>query len=87
MIGYWHVMAAESGGRALVVLGTSLGGHELVVERCCDTPDWHWMVLSKLGHELEGGTAPDAHTAEALAEEAAFHIHPPSVGDWVGRLI
>jgi hypothetical protein len=43
--------------------------------------------MSRLGHEIEGGTARDAHTAEELAEEAAFHIHPPSVGDWVRRLM
>jgi hypothetical protein len=43
-------------------------------------------VLSGLGHEIESGTAPDAHTAERMAEEAAFHIHPPSTGDWVARL-
>jgi hypothetical protein len=42
--------------------------------------------MSRLGHEIEGGTAPDAHSAERMAEEAAFHIHPPSVGDWVARL-
>ena len=24
---------------------------------------------------------------QVMIEEAAFHIHPPSVGDWVGRLM
>jgi hypothetical protein len=42
--------------------------------------------MNTLGHEIESGVAPDAHSAEKMAEEAAFHIHPPSVGDWVGRL-
>jgi hypothetical protein len=44
-------------------------------------------VLSLHGHEIETGMAPDAHTAERMAEEAAFHIHPPCVGDWIARLI
>jgi hypothetical protein len=86
MIGYWHSIEAPS-GKVLVVLGAHLGGHELVVEQCRGEPCWHWMVLSRLGHELEAGVAPDAHEAELLAEEAAFHIHPPSVGDWVSRLL
>jgi hypothetical protein len=87
MIGYWHVVGADETRHALIALGARLGGYELVVERCGVEPCWHWMVLSRQGHEIEGGTAPSAHTAEEMAEEAAFHIHPPSEGDWVGRLI
>ena len=86
MIGYWHSVDLPS-RRVLVALGARLGGHDLIVEHCQGEPCWHWMVLSALGHEIEGGVAPDAHQAEMLAEAAAFHIHPPSVGDWIGRLI
>jgi hypothetical protein len=86
MIGYWHAVSPDAASRVRVSLGARVGGHELVVERCGGEPCWHWAVLSPLGHEIESGTAPDAHTAERLAEEAAFHIHPPSVGDWVARL-
>lgn len=92
MIGYWHSVVVPSGvalpaSQVAVALGAHLGGHDLIVEQCRGEPCWHWMVLSTLGHELEGGVAPDAHQAERLAEEAAFHIHPPSIGDWVGRLL
>ena len=87
MIGYWHVVPPDRRARYRCRWAPIVGGHELVVERCGGEPCWHWAVLSCLGHEIESGTAPDAHTAERLAEEAAFHIHPPSVGDWVARLI
>ena len=87
MIGYWHTVPADEVRHVRVKLGARLGGHELVVERCGGEPCWRWAVMSCLGHEIESGTAPDAHTAEKMAEEAAFHIHPPSLGDWVGRLM
>jgi len=87
MIGYWQVVARDDYREPRVALAASVGGHELVVERRGVEQCWHWMVLSRLGHEIEGGVAPDAHTAESMAEDAAFHIHPPSVGDWVARLI
>ena len=87
MIGYWHVVPLDQSGPILVALGARLAGHQLVVERCSGEPCWRWAVISYLGHEIEGGLAPDARSAEKMAEEAAFHIHPPSVGDWVGRLI
>ena len=86
MIGYWHSVPLPE-DRAQIALGTHLGGHDLIVERCRGEYCWHWMVLSTLGREIEGGVAPDAHQAEQLAEEAAFHIHPPSIGDWVARLL
>jgi len=87
MIGTWHVIPLDREPLVKVSLGARVGGHQLVVRRCGGEDCWHWAVLSNLGHEIEGGTAPDAHAAERMAEEAAFHIHPPSVGDWVGRLI
>jgi hypothetical protein len=87
MIGYWHVVPSDRARRMQVLLGAHLGGHELVVEKCADEPCWHWAVLTLRGHEIESGTASDAHAAERMAEEAAFHIHPPCLGDWVGRLI
>ena len=87
MIGYWHAVPADEMSHVWVKLGARLGGHELVVERCVGEPCWRWAVMSYLGHEIESGIAPDAHAAEQMAEEAAFHIHPPSVGDWVGRLM
>ncbi len=87
MIGYWHAVPPDQARQVRVSLGTRLGGHELVVERCNGEPCWHWAVRSYLGHDIESGLAPDARTAELMAEEAAFHIHPPCVGDWVGRLI
>ncbi len=87
MIGCWHDVASDEDRRVTILLGAHVGGHELVVERCADEPCWHWAVLTLQGHEIESGTAPDAHTAERMAEEAAFHIHPPSVGDWVSRLL
>jgi hypothetical protein len=87
MIGYWHAIAPDPARQVRISLGARLGGHQLIVERCGDEPCWHWAVLSQTGHEIESGTAADAHTAEQMAEEAAFHIHPPSIGDWVGRLM
>jgi hypothetical protein len=87
MIGCWHATAPDEAHHVRVSLGTRLAGHELIVERCGDEPCWRWAVVNHLGHEMESGIAPDAHTAELMAEEAAFHLHPPSVGDWVGRLI
>ena len=86
MIGYWHIVPLPD-TRAQVALGAHVGGHDLVVELCRGERGWHWMVLSALGHEIEAGIAADAHQAEQFAEDAAFHIHPPSVGDWVGRLL
>ncbi len=86
MIGYWHAIHLPD-RRIQTALGAHLGGHDLVVERCRGELGWHWMVLSGFGNEIEGGDAPDAHRAEELAEEAAFHIHPPTEGDWVGRLL
>jgi hypothetical protein len=86
MIGYWRSISPDIARQVRVKLGAHVGGHELVVEQCSAEPCWHWAVLSSLGHEIESGTAPDAHTAERMAEEAAFHIHPPSTGDWVARL-
>ncbi|MGZ6266116.1 MAG: hypothetical protein ACXWN4_04335 [Candidatus Limnocylindrales bacterium] len=87
MIGCWHAMPHDELRHVRVCLGSHVGGYELVVERCTDEPWWRWMVSNRRGHEIESGTAPDASTAERLAEEAAFHIHPPSLGDWVGRLM
>lgn len=86
MIGYWYVIPIDQVFQARVSLGAHVGGHELIVEQCGDEPCWRWAVMSLGGHEIESGTAPDAHTAEGMAEEAAFHIHPPSLGDWVARL-
>ena len=87
MIGCWHAIAPDASHQVRVSLGARLGGHELVVERCSGEPCWRWAVTNYVGHEIESGIAPDAHTAERMAEEAAFHLHPPSVGDWVGRLM
>jgi hypothetical protein len=87
MIGCWHALRRDEARHVVISLGTRVGGYELVVERCEGESCWHWAVLSHLGHEMEGGTAPDAHSAERLAEEAAFHIHPPTLGDWVARLM
>jgi hypothetical protein len=86
MIGYWHVVAPDQMSQARVAAGALLGGHELIVE-CSGERCWRWAVMSQRSHEIEGGTAPDMRTAEAMAEDAAFHIHPPSLGDWVGRLL
>ena len=87
MIGYWHAIPSDEVRYVRVKLGARLCGHELVVERCGGESCWHWTVLSHLGHEIEAGIATDAHAAEQMAEEVAFHIHPPFVGDWVGRLM
>jgi len=86
MIGYWHATAFGRANRVPVSLCAHVGGYELMVE-CSGEHCWHWVVMNHRGHEIEEGTAPDAHTAEEMAEAAAFHIHPPSVGDWVGRLL
>ncbi|MGA3029820.1 MAG: hypothetical protein ABSE58_03645 [Candidatus Limnocylindrales bacterium] len=86
MIGYWHAISPDRHVQAGVAMGAHLGGHELIVERSCEGC-WRWAVMNCLGHEIEGGTAPDERTAEEMAEDAAFHIHPPTVGDWVRRLI
>jgi hypothetical protein len=83
VIGYWHAIAPDQARQVRVSLAARLGGYELVVERCGGETCWHWAVMSHLGHEIEGGTAPDAHSAEEMAEKAAFHIHPASAGDWV----
>ena len=87
MIGFWHAIDPEDAHSIAVALGAHVGGHELIVERFAGEHDWRWIVLSRGGNEIEGGVAPDAHTAELLAEDAAFHIHPPTIGDWVGRLL
>lgn len=87
MIGYWYPIPGDVARRVRVCLGARLGGYGLVVERVNGEPSWHWRVVNQRGREIESGTAPDASTAEGLAEEAAFHIHPPSVGDWVERLM
>jgi hypothetical protein len=87
MIGCWHALRGDEARQVLISLGAHVGGHELVVEHCHGEHCWHWAVLSLLGHEIEAGTAPDAHSAERLAEEAAFHLHPPMLGDWVARLM
>jgi hypothetical protein len=87
MIGCWHALPSDPDRRIQIALGARVGGHELVVERLGEERCWRWAVMSPLGNEIEGGVAPDAHSAETMAEEAAFHIHPPSVGDWVGRLM
>ena len=87
MIGYWHEIASAEVRSVAVALAAHVGGHELMVERFDGEHCWRWIVLSGRGHEIEGGVAPDAHTAELLAEDAAFHIHPPTIGDWIGRLM
>jgi hypothetical protein len=87
MIGYWHAIPPDQSRLVRVSLGARVGGHELVVERCTGESCWHWAVMSNLGHEIERGTAPDAHAAEVMAEEAALHIHPPSPWDRVGRFL
>jgi hypothetical protein len=88
MIGYWHKIGPEGvQSIADVALGAHVGGHELIVERLAGERIWRWIVLSPRGNEIEGGVAPDAHSAERLAEDAAFHIHPPTVGDWIERLM
>jgi hypothetical protein len=87
MIGSWHAIPEDGARHVRVALGAHVGGYELVVERCNGELCWHWTVMNRLGHAIESGTAPYAVSAERLAEEAAFHIHPPTVGDWVGRLL
>jgi hypothetical protein len=86
MIGYWHSISPDPRYPVRDLLGAHVGGHELIVERFGGQV-WHWAVMSRLGNEIEGGTAPDERSAEEMAEEAAFHIHPPTVGDWVARLM
>jgi hypothetical protein len=87
VIGCWHALPSDPDRQIQISLGARVGGHQLVVERHSEEQCWRWQVLSYLGHEIEGGVAPDAHSAERMAEEAAFHIHPPSIGDWVARLL
>jgi hypothetical protein len=87
MIGYWHASPCDEDRHVAVSLGAHVGGWELVVERCDGEPCWHWKVTNHRGRVIEEGVAPDPETAERLAEDAAFHIHPPSIGDWVARLI
>jgi hypothetical protein len=71
-----------------VSLAARVCGRALIVERCVGEECWRWAVLSELGHEVECGTAPDANTAERLAEEAALYIHPQSSGDnLAGRFV
>jgi hypothetical protein len=86
MIGYWHAIEPDRASQARVLVVALLAGHQLIVERSGEHI-WRWAVMNQRSHEIEGGTAPDLHTAEEMAEDAAFHIHPPSVGDWVGRLL
>ncbi len=85
MIGYWQSVS-QAGPQARVTLAAHLGGHELIVERTGEHL-WRWAVINCLGHEIESGTAPGQEAAEQMAEDAAFHIHPPTTGDWVKRLI
>jgi hypothetical protein len=87
MIGYWHLIPRDESRLVRIGLGAHVGGCELVVERRNGDRLWSWRVVNQHGHEIESGAATDAGTAERLAEEAAFHIHPPTVGDWVGRLL
>jgi hypothetical protein len=87
MIGYWHATPPDPTRQVKVSLAARVGGHELVVERCVGQSCWRWSVLSQLGHEIECGTAPDAHAAEQLAEEAALHLHPPSPWDPTGHFV
>jgi hypothetical protein len=86
MIGTWRVVSLEREPLVKISLGARVGGHQLLVQRCGGEDCWHWVVQGSLGREIEGGTAPDARSAELMAEEAAFHIHPPSVGGRVPRL-
>jgi hypothetical protein len=87
MIGYWHSIPSDVARHVRVSLGAHVGGCDLIVERRSGERGWSWRVTSPHGHELEAGMAPDAGAAERLAEDAAFHVHPPSVGDWVERLL
>ena len=87
MIGYWHSIPRDVARHVRYSLEAHVGGCDLVVERRNGERAWRWRVITQHGHELECGTAPDATCAERLAEEAVFHIHPPSVGDWVERLL
>lgn len=87
MIGYWHAIPRDAERHVRVSLGAHVGGHDLVVESRNGERTWRWRVVTGRGHEVESGTAPDAATAELLAEDAAFHVHPPTVGDWIERLL
>lgn len=85
--GNWHAIPPDPSREVRVSLEARVAGHQLIVELCRGDARWHWAVLSGMGNEIEGGTAPDANAAEQLAEEAVLHVHPPSVGDWVGGRI
>jgi hypothetical protein len=87
MIGCWHAIPSDVTRHVRDSLGAHVGGCDLVVERRNGERAWHWRVITPHGHELECGIAPDATGAERLAEEAVFRVHPPSVGDWVERLL
>ena len=86
MIGYWHSVPMGAGRPTRSCLEAHLGGYELVVESGSGR-EWFWRVVNLRGHEIESGLASDQSSAEQDAEEAAFHIHPPTVGDWVARLL
>lgn len=87
MIGFWRPAPPDPGRHVVAVWTAVLHGQRLLVEHCDGEPCWHWMVLSQHGHEIECGSANDAASAELEAEEAAFHIHPPTLGDWLERLM
>lgn len=87
MIGFWRPAPPDPLRHVTAVRTAILHGQRLFVEQsegeCC----WHWAVRTPGGHEIESGLADDALSAEQEAEEAAFHIHPPTIGDWVERLM
>ncbi len=87
MIGFWQPVPPDAARRVIVARTALLHGQRLVVEQCAGEPCWHWSVRTEGGHELEAGVAPDIRSAEQRAEDAAFHIHPPTLGDWVERLM
>jgi hypothetical protein len=85
MIGYWHHVDHEVKTTA-ECLEAHLGGYDLVVEHSRG-PAWSWRVVNLHGHEIEAGSAPNLVSAELMAEDAAFHIHAPTEGDWIARLL
>ena len=87
MIGYWHVESPDAKRRIRSARGAELHGLTLVVEQCEDEDCWQWSVLSAHGHVIESGVEPSVRAAEERAEAAAFHVHPPMLGDWIERLI